>query len=334
MTRPAFLRPLPKAAFSAAVAITLAGLALAVPSAAQANFFGATEDPAGDATDPSPARDITAIGVSYDRRTGELRGGVRFRAAPLEATRGFITLVAGIRTPSGCNGYPAVAFGSYSDEWGASWLRLPAPNQPASARGDADKTGRSSAVQEFQATDKRMAGQRVNCVAAALSDPNDSNHLYDTVGPIALQAQPALEVKLGKAPRVLRPGRSYRMKLTLRNPGDAPTGRIRVKISRARGLTAKTTRTVNSLRAHARRTVTIKVTASRRAKTFTPLRVTATAGKLRARDETDLIVRERSKPSRSSGGGGGSGSGGSGLCARWQPDFTGESGGSLGLVPC
>jgi hypothetical protein len=98
--------------------------------------------PPCDATDASAGRDITAVGLAYDRRRGELVGAFRLRGEPSHESSAFVSLFAGTRTPSGCNGFPAAGFGSFSDEFGASWLRLDdaAGNGPS---GDADKRGTS-----------------------------------------------------------------------------------------------------------------------------------------------------------------------------------------------
>jgi hypothetical protein len=76
--------------------------------------------------------------------------------------------------------------------------------------------------------------------------------------------------------------------------------------------------------------VSATVTLSRRARTSTDLKVTAAAGQLIARQETTISVRKPTKP----GGGGGGGEGSSGVCVRYLADPSGETGGSLILVPC
>jgi hypothetical protein len=300
---------------------------VAVPTA-EANFVATATDPAGDAADANPSRDITATGLSYDRRSGELVGAIRLRGAPSHETNAFVSLFAGTRTPSGCNGLPAAGFGSYSDEFGASWLRLD-DAAGGGPRGEADKRGFLADVQEFQVTDQQLAGRPLDCVTATLTEPGNPANVYDSVGPIALVGQPALSLRLRGVPRTFGTGRPRRIKLALTNEGDAPTGRVRLKFSRARGLKIKTkTRTVKSIAPQRRRTVTATVTLSPRARSATDLKVTASAGRLIARQEATLRVR---KPS---GGGGGGGGGGTGSCVRYQADLSGETGGSLILVPC
>jgi hypothetical protein len=305
-------------------------IALLAVCAAQANFVATSPDPPGDASDASPGRDITGVGLSYDPRRGELVGAIGLRGEPSHESNAFVTLFAGSRTASGCNGFPAAGFGSYSDEFGASWLRLDdASGQRVS--GEADKRGYLADVQEFEASDRRLAGQRLDCVIATLTEPGNPANVYDSVGPIALVGQPALSLRIGGVPRTFAVGRPSTIKLTLTNAGDAATGRIRLKFGRARGLTIKAkTRTLRSIAPQRRKRVTATVALADRARTTTDLKVTATAGRLIAREETTLHLRKPSKP----GGGGGGRDGSTGTCVRYQADLSGETGGSLILVPC
>ncbi len=309
------------------LAAALAAFATAVGAApiAQANFVATADDPAGDATDPSPGRDITAVGFSYDHRSGELIGAVRLRGEPGEQPA-LVSLFAGTRTASGCDGFPATGFGSDTSSFEARWLRL---NDASGSgpRGDADKTGYRAAIQKFEATDRQLAGQRPDCVVAILSELGNASNAYDSVGPIALVGQPELALRVSGVPKVFAPGRPRRIKVTLTNGGDAPTRRVALTLSRARGVTVKAKRALGPIQPGKRVTVTATVTVSRRARAATDVKVTATAGELRARGETTFYVR---KPA--SGGGGGTHR--PGVCTRWIPDLSGETGGSLILVPC
>lgn len=302
-------------------------IVLIAACAAQANFVATATDPPGDATDANAGRDITAVGLSYDRRSGELVGAIRLRGEPSHDSNAFVSLFAGTRTPSGCNGFPAAGFGSYSDEFGASWLRLDdaAGNGP---RGDADKRGYLADVQEFEVSDRQLAGRRLDCVIATLTEPGNAANVYDSVGPIALLGQPGLSLRISGVSQIFGSGRPRRIKLTLSNEGDAPTGRVRLRFSRARGLAIKTkTRTLKSIPARHRKTVWATVTLSDRARTATHLKVTAAAGRLIAQQEATLHVRKPTKP-------GGGGDRTPGTCVRYQADLSGETGGSLILVPC
>jgi hypothetical protein len=324
---PAFLRQL-------AVALAVGVLAaLALAAGASASFVGQATDPSGDSADPNPGRDIVGAGLAYDPRTGGLFGTVRLRGEPGDAP-GLLTLFAGMRTPTGCNGYPAAGFGSMTDELGAAWLRLDDSSGTATARGDADKDGFRSALQEFEATDRQLAGRRPNCAVATLTEPGNAAVVYDTVGPIALVGQPVLALRIGRVPDRIPEGKTRKIKLTVSNTGNAPTRRVRLKVARAKGLKAIVKpRVLKRIAAGRKRTVSVSVTLGTRASLTTDLKVSARAGKLVARDEDTLSVRRKDKPS-SDGGGGGGGYDGPKTCVRFIPDFSGETGGSLGLVPC
>lgn len=313
---------------AAAVAIAVAP---AGASTAHANFVASAVDPAGDSADPNPGRDITAIGLSYDRESGELLGGIRLGAEPVDEADALISLFAGTQTASGCNGTPAAGFGSYVNEFGASWLRLDdaAGNGP---RGDADKTGFGSQVQEFETEDAQLAGHRLDCVIATLSEPGNAANVFDVAGPLALVGQPALSLRIGGARRDFRPGRPRKIKLTIANDGDGPTRPVQLKLSRARGLTVKTrTRSLKSIAPGRRTKLTATVTLSSRARDTTDLKIKATAGDLVARLEVPLHLR---KSGGSGGGGGGDDDFRPQTCTRWLPDPFGGTGGSLILVPC
>jgi NPCBM-associated, NEW3 domain of alpha-galactosidase len=312
-------------AAAAATAVALIGA-----STAEANFVATTVDPDGDSADPNPSRDITAVGLSYDRESGELLAGIRLRGEPVEGADALISLFAGTQTATGCNGTPAAGFGSYAREFGASWLRLDdtAGNGP---RGEAEKTGFGAQIQEFETTDRQLAGHRLDCFIATLNEPGNAANVYDVAGPLPLVGQPALSLRIGGVRKEFRPGRSRKVTLTLANDGDGPTGRVRLQLSRARGLTVKTrTRSLKSIAPGRRTKVTATVTLSSRARDTTDLKVKASAGDLVARLEAPLRLRRPAKP----GGGGGDDDFKSQTCTRWLPDPFGGTGGSLILVPC
>lgn len=314
---PATARPL--AVLSVAL---LAAAAAAAP--ASANFVAGGGDPAGDATDPSPGRDIVAVGFAYDRRTGHVRGGVRLNGDPAGSPSN-LTLFAGHRTATGCNGFPAVGFGTQTDLRRAAWVRLDAPGAPA-AQGTATKLY-DVAIEEYEATAAALAGRRPDCVIAQLGEPGNPGVVHDVAGPFPLRGLPEIEAKLGTVPASFTAGRSRTVRVTLRNPGDAPTGRVRVAIAGARGLTVKAPRRLPSIAAGARRTVPLTVTLGRRARTLTTLKVTATAADgVRASIEDRLYLRQRRG---SAGGGSGSAGGATKLCNKytWLPPYS-------TLVPC
>ena len=305
----------------AATAIA-AGAFVGLAAPAPAAFLANGKDDAGDSTDAHPGRDIVAVALSYDRREGTLRGGVRFAGEPEFDLPANLILVAGRRTATGCSG-----FGTQTNMRGVDWIRFDAPGVPPGARGIADKTY-GEAVEEYEASEKALAGKRPNCVIAQLDEPGNTGVVYDVAGPYPLRALPELDARLGKLPKAMTPGATKTVRVTLRNPGDASTGRIRLGVAGARGLKVKMPRTVPALRPGAKRVVKLRVTLARGAKTCTDLRVTAIAKDgLRAQDKGELYLRTPSRPS--AGGGGSSGGSGSKLCYRytWLPPYG-------TLVPC
>lgn len=300
-------------------------LALAVASPAQGSFLATATDPAGDVA--VPGRDLTDASLAYDRESGSLQGAVRFAGAPAE--RSVVTLFMGVRTPTGCNGYPAIGFGTFSDESGASWLRLNSAGATPTARGDADKVGGGSRTQVFEAKDPAFVGGPWNCALAAVSEPGNAAVLYDTIGPMELVGQPELSIKVRGVPKEFKPDRRRRLRITVANGGDGPAKGVKLRLARAPGLRLeRRSASLPTIAAGRRKTITVGVALSGRAETFTELLVKASAGKLVARETVRLRLE---RPDR--GGGGGSG-GGSRTCTRFSPDPFGDTGGSLILVPC
>lgn len=313
----------PRAVGILAVAVAAVG-ALLPADDAQAHRIAVGADPAGDAAAAGPAQDITDAGLAYDRRTGSLVGAIRLAGEPtLGADGAFLTLAAGRLTAAGCDGHPAVGFGAHTDERSARWLRIGAPGA-AAVQDDASTTGAGTRVQRFEAQDAALRGARVDCVTVRLADPADPARVYDTAGPFTLTPLPSLDLRIRATPARLAVGRTRIIKITLRNPGEAPTTRVRVRAGAVRGVGVRVRpRTLAPIRPGGRRTVAIRVTAGAKAPTSIPLTVTAVAGKLKARDTTTLYLRRPPKPR---------GDGTSGVCVSWVPDFL--AGGSLGLVPC
>src|SRR5688572_8039211 len=159
------------------IALLTLTIGLGLTSSASANFVALGIDPADDSADPSPGRDIVKVGLSYDRRTGHLKGGVMLRGAPTGAAPANLTLFAGRRTATGCNGYPAIGFGTQTDMRGADWVLLrSAAAQPISGRATKTYDG---AAEEYEATAAQLRGKRPNCVIAQLNEPGNSAGVYD-----------------------------------------------------------------------------------------------------------------------------------------------------------
>jgi len=315
-------------ALAAATAVVL-GLGLAGVPSASANLIGDAKDPAGDATDPSPARDLLGAGMAYDRRRGALVGAVALRGAPTRDTAGFLTLFAGTRTPAGCTGYPAIGFATTTSDLSARWTVLRGGPSP-DATFPAEKRGGRDTVQRFEIVDPRLKSHRPDCVIATLTDPANVQNVWDAVGPLDLRAVPVLSARLRGVPSRLAAGTSRRVRVTVRNEGDAPTRAGRLRVTGVRGLRATpSSARVPSIPAGGSRTVAFRVALTTRARSSTPLRVAVSAGDRTVRTEGRILLR---RPKAAGGGSGGGG--GTRTCTRYAPDPFGDTGGSLVLVPC
>lgn len=308
------------------------GLGLVAAPVASANLVGIADDPAGDAADPAPARDLVGAALGYDRRRGGLIGMVRFRGAPTSGTSGLVTIFAGKSTPEGCNGYPAVGFSTPTDGNDPRWHLFEGP-QTVGVFGSPRTSGARTAVQRFEVIDRRLAGKQPDCMIATLTAPGDASVVYDSTGPIPLVAEPVTQLQLRDVPKRMRANRARRVRVTVSNAGDAPTAEVRVRVASARGLrVGPTTARLRSIAPGKSRTVTLRVSLSARARAQTTLKVTATAGKQKVEASGRIALQ---RPARQGGTSGGSGAGRPPMvCNRWIPDFSGESGGYLGLVPC
>jgi hypothetical protein len=317
--------PTPRATVLA-LAVALCAVAAAP---AHATIVRQAADPAGDAATPDPGVDIVAVGFGYDRASGTLAAAVGLRGEP--ATPAIVSVVAARSDATGCNRGPAIGFGSTLGSYDAFWQRMASPTV-ATASGDAGKQGAGDVFQRFDVTDRRLAGVRPDCLMVSLVDAVDTQVVYDSVGPLALNRRPGLAVRLSGVPEDVRAGRKYRLRVHVSNPGDARTAGIRVRLAGVRGLTASPrTVVLRPLAAGKRRTATITVRLSARARFATDLEVTAAASRLRASAERRVYVKTPDPPRRRPSPGGG---GGGGVCVQYFPDLSGESGGSLGIVPC
>lgn len=296
----------------------LAGVA--APTTTQASYVGSGSDPASDVTTSSPGHDIIGVAAALDPRTGQMRAQIRLRGEPSADAPADINVFAGRRTATGCNGFPAVGFSTLDTVRGAKAVRLPSATAQPTVRSIA-KDGAMTAVQELDATLDAFKGiASPNCVIARSAQWDDVSVVHDVAGPFSLKGVPGLIAELGKVPSSIKPGQTRTIRLVLRNPGHAKTGRIRLSVGKARGLSVRYPRTVASLAGGKRKTVALRVTLSSGAKTTTKLRVKATAPqKLTASADTRLYL---TKPSSDSSGGGGGGNKPK-LCYRytWYPPY-------------
>ncbi|MGX6450224.1 hypothetical protein ACVU7I_19460, partial [Patulibacter sp. S7RM1-6] len=191
---------------------------------------------AGDAADAAPSRDLVAAGVGYDPGAGTLVAAVRLRGHLFGPTRSFLSVVAATPSASGCGG-AALGLGAATDDSSAQWHRFADPTTVV-ARGTAQHRGDGLDVQRLEVTDRALRGMAPGCAFVTLSSTEDPAVVYDALGPFRLKAYAGLRVALGSLPTSVRPGRRYALRIAVSNPGSAPTGRVRVRVGRARGLTA------------------------------------------------------------------------------------------------
>ncbi len=108
--------------------------------------------------------------------------------------------------------------------------------------------------------------------------------------PVAVPQVAKLTAALGAAPATIKRNRSMTLKLALTDDGLKATSAITVTIASARGLSlAKRTIRTTKLKPGQKRTLKLKVKLTRKAKTTTPLKITARAGKLKS--TTSLLLR-------------------------------------------
>lgn len=306
------------------VAVCSTVVALTATPVAHASFVGSGTDPAGDA--PAAGLDIAEATFGYDRRSGQMAAAVRLRAVPTDDAT--VVAYAGTRTPTGCDRAPAFGFAGTVTSRRAQWIRLDGANAVV-ASGYAANEGYASSTMKFSVDDAKLRGLRPDCVQVGVTSADGSVH-HDT---LVLDLKPfaGLAVDLSGLPKTVDVNRRRTLKVTVSNPGDARTSRVRVRIGALRGMTpSRRTVTVPSIGPGKRRTVRVGIAFNRRARTVNDVKVRATAGLLNVEAERRVNVRMPSKKRSGGGGGGGTPS----VCTQYIPDFSGESGGSLGLVPC
>jgi len=309
--------------------IAVAGLAAAA-STAHGFSVGSATDPAGDAASADPGLDISGAGFYYDRHTGRMRGAVALRGAPADAANVLVTIYGGTRTATGeCASAPGAAFIASPHDVLGRWQRMDVPGD-AAAWGRSLRVGSNPAVQEFEESDVRLRGMRLDCAAAGVIDAENSSLVYDEIGPFNLTQNPSIEAKLGPMPAAMVPGRARPIRVTITNTGSASTKPIRLVVAPQRGLRVRGPLGQRPIAPGGRRIVTLQVTLAANARAQTTLRVTAVSGSLRARVENRLSLRRPVRPSP----GGRTGGGRTKLCVQWQPDLSGQTGGSLVTVIC
>lgn len=312
-------------------ATLLAGAALA-PSAG-ANFAGSASDPAGDATDPGSGRDLQSAGFGYDRRTGTVSVTLALTNRPLLSEDGVgLRVFLAKRSPTGCDQTPGVAAAGQTQSSDLlDWLLQTGPaSAPPAGTGTARNLNSFDAVQRFSFSGTALKARGFDCAVARTVALEDPTRIIDEVGPIALKALPELRMAITGVPKTIARGSRRTITVKLTNPGDAAATGAKVKVARAAGLKAVASTAFGTIAPGRTVTRRIAVTATGTRPTV-DLKLTAATGSLSVARSYTLGVYK--KGSRRGGSGGGS-AGAQMLCNQFAPDLSGQSGGSLILVPC
>jgi len=161
-----------------------------------------------------------------------------------------------------------------------------------------------------------VAGMQWNCLVATVSEQGKPENVYDTTGSIPLKGLPGLSLKV-RGPKQFKRNRSQILRFKLVNPGDGSAKR-------------------GTIRAGKQKKFRIRVRFNDRARKLTRVVLKGSSGKLRLKGKMKLRVKTPKPPRhhKNGGGGGGGSSQTPGVCVQYAPDLSGETGGSLILVPC
>ncbi len=300
---------------------------------ANAAFIAETRDPSGDSTGSHASHDLLGAGIGFDQKTGFMVGVFALRGRPDHDNAAFITLYAGTRTPEGCSGYPSAGFGAFTDSFDGYWVRQFGPG--SHKLGEADKTGYMSDLQTFEVRTREFRGKKWNCLAANLTDPDDASVVYDRIDSVAFRGLPALKLRMPRVRKAVKVNRTRKLRIVVGNPGDGPLRGVKLRIKGDRGLKlSRHQARIKLIRPGRRKAITVRVRPTRKAGTRADVRVIVRGGRMKAEKATTIRVKHPPEKPRRGGGGGGSPSPGGGTCVQYFPDLSGETGGSLGLVPC
>ncbi|MEV4422789.1 hypothetical protein AB0L40_22845 [Patulibacter sp. NPDC049589] len=322
---------IPRLLVSVAVIVSVG--AAAAP--AMANFSGAAPDPTGDATDPRSGRDLEAAAFGYDRKTGTVRVAIQLATRPDKTDDGVgVHVFLAHRSATGCDKTPGVSVvGETQAPGGMAWgLQTGPSSDPLAAVGSADNFDTFDAVQRFELRDPALKNRAFDCAVATTTELGNPANVLDTVGPIVLKALPELRLGVSGVPTSVVRDRTRRITVKVTNPGDAPATGVKVRIGRAAGLDAPAATSLGTIAAGRTVTKRISIRLTRRARSTVPLKLSAATGDLRIERRYSITPRSRAK--RGGSGGGDGNRGPQQLCNQFSPDLSGQSGGSLILVPC
>ncbi len=289
--------------------VRLLGLVLALlllaaaPASATVRKGTGTDE---QSTNVAAGNDLLGYGASADDATGTVVAAVQLRAAPAET----VVVRVGTLQGTGCTG------GVIFQVRGGAAVWFP-DGQPSSAKpAQLEPNGASVAV---GAQDPVLA-KPFDCVEAGTAKQDGS--LLDETGVTTLAADPPppppptttaapaspppppttatappvavpqaakLSLSLTGTPRTVKRNRTISLKLRIANDGSKPTGKLSLARPAARGLSVVTlARSLAALKPGAKKTVTVRVKLTSRARSSTPVRLTVSSGKLKASSSVQL----------------------------------------------
>ncbi|MDA0183108.1 hypothetical protein OJ997_22555 [Solirubrobacter phytolaccae] len=107
--------------------------------------------------------------------------------------------------------------------------------------------------------------------------------------PVKVPASAKLTVSLSGAPSTIKRNKTMRLKLKIANDGSKQSSKVTISAGKVRGLSVGKVKTLGALKPAQKRTVTLMVKLTKRAKTSTSLKITVKSGKQKA--SSTLLLR-------------------------------------------
>lgn len=284
---------------------------------------GSVTDPASDITNGGTGgHDILqAVGVSDDAGGA---GAVAVRLAGTPATNAFVSGALGTLQADGTTcGAPYAIFSGYLGNRNAVWARDTAPSatQPASLTIDGTTVTLAATHSQLAlpfncayastrdagnqildetsdfplAADPPPAATPTPTPSAPAPTPVAQPPVVASTPPVKVPAAAKLALSLSGTPSTIKRNRTMRLKLKVANDGSKTSSKVSVSIGRARGLSVGKVKTLPALKPAQKRTLTLKVKLTKRAKVSTNLKVTIKAGKLKQSSTVLLRIGKAKK---------------------------------------
>ncbi len=277
---------------------TVAALAIGAGSSSATVYSGSAADPAGDG--PVSSRDISAAQTSYDSETGEFSVTTTFAAPPGELFTQITGALGRLNDSGECAVVPLAALGTFLPDGDAVWIREDDGPLPPEADGPADRTIEATRV-TLTTTTSELADLPVNCSAVLLTDPDDPDLVFDRTESFAVEPppkKPRLSASIGGARGSVKRGSSHKVKVRVRNSGDAGASRVKVRLSANGPARAKpASRGLKSIGPGRSKTATFSLKVKPRAKGKIKLRAKVTGKGVKASASKSVRVKvKKPKP--------------------------------------